>query len=129
MPFEKIKKEPQPEVDELESMKRTVEAKDAVRVQAAKQALLGEGVDSFILLYHPQPGVNMFHTEHCKLDDTVGLLVMGLRNTIDNIKQNPSFSKEYKQLFVDLLGDINGAIMNHNKRFQKFSDDGGKVAK
>ena len=96
---------------------------DAMKIEQLKVFMSEKlGLTSFIMLFHPDPGMTVFHVEHVKLDDVVALLVSGLKNTITNIENNPQFSAEYKKLFTAFYGDLEKIIKEHNDRFKKLSD-------
>lgn len=126
MPVIKNKSISEPPSDDFQSMKRDVELTDAQRVKAVKDTLSYLGTDAFILMYHPKPELNVVHTENMRMDDSIALLLMGIRTILENIQKNPTLSSDYKEMFIAFEKDLKAIIQNHNERFKNFLQKEGR---
>mgnify|MGYP000306592560 CR=1 FL=1 len=88
------------------------------------------GMESFVMGYISERKDNKAnvstHFQNIQLNDTVQIQISGLHQAITmHIAQHPEFSDAYRQIFQDMLRDLNAVVNNANAKVTQFQQKAG----
>src|SRR3990167_2782827 len=77
------------------------------------------GIRGYVLLCQEAEGVTIFHVQNVKFKEGLDMLITGFHQLLAlQIKNNPQYSEQYKNILFEMSEDMRDLIARANSRFK-----------
>jgi len=96
----------------------------ADKAVAETTTLLKEhGIEHFILLFQPVPGLTTSHLENMRVKDALAVLITGFKETVKlELQLNPNSPPKYQAALIELLQNIQILIKETNQKIDTIKE-------
>lgn len=90
------------------------------RYKRIAEAAKREGLTGFLLGFRHGP-LATFHYENLSIKAIMELMISGFHNVLSmEVEAHPEYSKEYRQIFLDLARDFNALVKSADKKLREY---------